>query len=51
MRHWGKTMREYEKPSITRLGTIAELTLTGNKQWGFSDAWLVIEDIPVVNGS
>ena len=39
----------YEKPTVTRLGTLAELTLThwSDKAWGGSDG-IVIDDISIV---
>jgi hypothetical protein len=44
---------EYAKPTVTELGSVADLTLTFNKQWGFSDSWILIKDKgtdPVWNG-
>ena len=44
---------EYTKPTVTELGSVADLTLTFNKQWGFSDSWILIKDKggqPVWNG-
>lgn len=39
----------YEKPTVERLGTLAELTLTdwGNKSWGGSDGIVFIVPIPI----
>ena len=34
----------YEKPTVARLGTLAELTRTWDKQWGWGD---VIWKVPV----
>ncbi len=38
----------YEKPTVTRLGSLAELTLTWDKAWGGSDGIVFMGiDIPI----
>ena len=42
----------YQAPSVTRLGSLAELTLTWeDKQWGWGDTILYIIPVPIHNGS
>jgi hypothetical protein len=41
---------EYEAPKLTVLGSVAELTLDINKQWGSSDGFTLL-GVPITNAS
>jgi len=46
----GKSFGAYETPVLTVLGSVKELTLDINKQFGQSDGYLLLS-IPITNAS
>ena len=46
----GLNLGAYEAPALTVLGSVSELTLDINKQWGQSDGYMVL-GVPITNAS
>lgn len=46
----GTNLGSYEAPALTVLGSVKELTLDINKQWGASDGYAVL-GVPITNAS